>query len=74
MSIQTYLAQSGLLSAEADEVKSLVVAVEKYQSELRAAVKNADLKLQVQWQYEVPELGEGGSCSLFVNLPQNLMI
>lgn len=68
MSIQTYLAQSGLLSAEADEVKSLVVAVEKYQSELRAAVKNADLKLQVQWQYEVPELGEGGSCSLFGKL------
>lgn len=65
MSIQTYLEQSGLLPAEADEVKSLVVAVEKYQSELRAAVKNADLKLQVQWQYEVPELGEGGSCSLF---------
>lgn len=68
MSIQTYLAQSGLLSAEADEVKSLVVAVEKYQAELRAAVKNADLKLQVQWQYEVPELGEGGSCSLFGKL------
>ncbi len=68
MSIQTYLAQSGLLSAEADEVKRLVGAVEKYQSELRAAVKNADLKLQVQWQYEVPELGEGGSCSLFGKL------
>ena len=68
MSIQTYLAQSGLLSAETDQVKSLLVAVEKYQSELRAAVKNADLKLQVQWQYEVPELGEGGSCSLFGKL------
>lgn len=68
MSIQTYLAQSGLLSADADVMQKLLQAVDHYQTELAAAIKNADLKLQVQWQYEVPELGEGGSCSLFGKL------
>ncbi|WP_296299217.1 GAF domain-containing protein [Rheinheimera sp.] len=70
MSIVTYLTQSGLLPADMDAAScnSLLAAVEKYQTELKAAVKNADLKLEVQWQYQVPELGEGGSCSLFGQL------
>lgn len=70
MSILTYLTQSGLIPAGADAAsqRSLQAAVEKYLVELEAAVKNADLKLEVPWQYQVPELGEGGSCSLFGKL------
>ncbi len=62
MSIQTYLArcdvQPDTISAE------FYQQVADYQQQLNALTPAS----KVQWQFRVPELGEGGSCSLFGQL------
>jgi L-methionine (R)-S-oxide reductase len=69
MSIALYLEQSGLvaaLGAAQTNLEDFSVAVSDFQQQLQAHVAKA--KPEVQWQYQVPELGEGGACSLFGHL------
>lgn len=62
MSIQTYLARCGFDANDfsADFFQQVV----QFQQQLHALTPAA----AVQWQFRVPELGEGGSCSLFGTL------
>ena len=62
MSIQFYLSRCGF-SADAFAA-DFYQQVSHFQQQL-AALKPA---AEVQWQFQVPELGEGGSCSLFGTL------
>lgn len=62
MSIQFYLSRCGF-SADAFSA-DFYQQVSHFQQQL-AALKPA---AEVQWQFRVPELGEGGSCSLFGTL------
>ena len=64
MSPETYLSKSGINPAELPS--DFIDQVSHYQQQLRAAVSMAEIA--PQWQYQVPELGEGGSCSLFGQL------
>lgn len=76
MSIALYLEQSGLLAAfkqQQTNIEEFSAEVSNYQQQLVAHIANAIPT--VQWQYLVPELGEGGACSLFGHLaaePYNL--
>lgn len=63
LSVSDYLERSGLVGQFAD----LSTAVLAYQSALQSYLNTA-ATAQVQWQYQVPELGEGGACSLFGQL------
>lgn len=62
MSIQSYLSRSGF-SAEAFSAE-FYQHVTDFQQQLAALTPATE----VQWQFRVPELGEGGSCSLFGTL------
>lgn len=62
MSIQSYLSRCGF-SADAFSA-DFFQQVEDFQHQLAALTPAAE----VQWQFRVPELGEGGSCSLFGTL------
>jgi len=64
MSIQSYLTRCGLQPEAFDAGFYQVVA--QYQQQL-LTLPPAD---SVQWQFRVPELGEGGSCSLFGQLAE----
>lgn len=76
MSIALYLEQSGLLAVlqqQQTNIEEFSAAVSNYQQQLVAHIANSIPT--VQWQYLVPELGEGGACSLFGHLaaePYNL--
>lgn len=62
MSIQAYLASCGVPS---DTISAeFYQQVADYQQQLNALTPAST----VQWQFRVPELGEGGSCSLFGQL------
>jgi len=65
MTISNYLQQSGL--AEAVSAECLQQAL-VFQQQLQ--VWMAQAKPEIQWQYQVPELGEGGACSLFGQLAE----
>lgn len=71
MSIVRYLNLSGLLPATDTEQQALQQAVaqfvQKYQLHLQS-VQASQTAPVCQWQYQVPELGEGGACSLFGQL------
>ena len=71
MSIVRYLNLSGLLPATETQQQALVQAVagflQQYQQQLQRVQASASAPA-IQWQYQVPELGEGGSCSLFGKL------
>lgn len=63
MSINLYLEQSGLaavLQGQETAIEQAVIALKK---QLSVAAAPA-----VTWSYQVPELGEGGACSLFGQL------
>ena len=65
-----YLQRAGLVNQFAD----IESKVQQHYSALQAFL-NSTSDIKVQWQYQVPELGEGGACSLFGNLsdePYNL--
>ncbi len=69
MSIALYLEQSGLLAAlhqQQANIEEFSAVVSDFQQQLVAHI--ADSTPTVQWQYLVPELGEGGACSLFGHL------
>lgn len=62
VSIQAYLARCGVQS---DTISAeFYQQVADYQQQLNALTPASS----VQWQFRVPELGEGGSCSLFGQL------
>ena len=71
MSIVRYLNLSGLLSATETQQQALQQAVahyvQQYQQHLQS-VQASEPAPAIQWQYQVPELGEGGACSLFGQL------
>lgn len=62
MSIQSYLSRCGLAaeSLPADFSQQVLL----FQQQLRVLAPASE----IQWQFRVPELGEGGSCSLFGQL------
>ena len=62
-SASDYVARSGL----AEQFGDIAAKVEQFQRALNEYIANAELP-QLQWQYRVPELGEGGACSLFGQL------
>lgn len=64
MSLDFYLANSGVNQAELPS--DFLDQVLHYQQQLQNAV-NMD-GVEPQWHYQVPELGEGGSCSIFGQL------
>ena len=69
MSIALYLEQSGLLvtlTASNTDIEDFSAAVSRIQQQLLAHV--AQSQPTVKWQYQIPELGEGGACSLFGHL------
>jgi L-methionine (R)-S-oxide reductase len=63
LSVSDYLVRAGL----AGEFADIAAKVGQYQLELNRFISSA-AALPVQWQYKVPELGEGGACSLFGQL------
>lgn len=68
MSFESYVAQCGLSNELSALVHSVgfAEAVARHQHSLNALLQNPELSdIAVQWQFNVPELGEGGACSLF---------
>ncbi len=63
LSVSDYLFRAGL----ANEFGDIAAKVQHYQAELHRFILSA-AAVPVQWQYKVPELGEGGACSLFGQL------
>ncbi len=76
MSIALYIEQSGLLAVlntYQTNSEEFSAVVSDFQQQLLAHI--AQSTPPVQWQYQIPELGEGGACSLFGHLaaePYNL--
>lgn len=63
ISVSDYLQRSGLVAQYGDlspQVHAILVTLRSYLQCVAAP--------KVQWQYQVPELGEGGACSLFGEL------
>lgn len=66
MSIAFFMAHSGIDQAQLP--LDFGAQVSSYQEQLQQFIRSTEKDTQVQWQYQVPELGEGGSCSLFDQL------
>jgi len=64
MLIHQYLSQSGIQIQDLPSDFSTVFA--QYQGQLKNLAQASPEN--IKWQYQVPELGEGGSCSLFDQL------
>jgi len=64
MSVENYLSSSGINPAEI--TKEFHGQLAQFQKEIELHLEQAQPELH--WQYEVPELGEGGACSLFGQL------
>ena len=58
-----YIEMSGLTALYGD----ISASVASYQQQLQQFLANTTGE-EVKWQYQVPELGEGGACSLFGHL------
>jgi putative methionine-R-sulfoxide reductase with GAF domain len=68
VSVSEYLNRAGLAQHPgAVTVTAFVETVQQWQLKLQHFLLQAGAP-QVQWQYKVPELGEGGACSLFGQL------
>jgi len=67
MSIVRYLNLSGLLPATETQPQALQQAVADYLQQYQLLLQQTQAPA-IQWQYQVPELGEGGACSLFGQL------
>lgn len=65
LSLAAYLERCDVVQGAADE--AFVGRVTAYRLQLQQALQQA-AQTPVQWQFRVPELGEGGSCSLFGQL------
>ena len=70
MSIENYLAASGIDPIQfTDEFYASVARFHK-EIEVLPAHDISNEQPALHWQYQVPELGEGGTCSLFVQLAE----
>lgn len=69
MSIVRYLHLSGLLPETEVQQQALQHAVAHYIAQYQQALAKIEVP-PIQWQYQVPELGEGGACSLFGQLAE----
>ncbi|MEH8015971.1 histidine kinase [Rheinheimera muenzenbergensis] len=68
VSVSDYITRAGLTQQlGAVTETAFVEKVQQYQLNLQQFLQQAS-SVQVQWQYQVPELGEGGACSLFGQL------
>lgn len=68
MSFESYVAHCGLSAELSALVQStgFAEAVSTHQHALTSLLQSAESSdIAVQWQFKVPELGEGGACSLF---------
>lgn len=65
VSINLYLEQSGLSALLQGQETAIEQAVATLKTQLAAAATSV-----VTWSYQVPELGEGGACSLFGQLAE----
>ena len=63
VSVNLYLEQTGLAALLEGQEAAIEQAVAALKTQLAAASAPA-----VTWSYQVPELGEGGACSLFGQL------
>jgi len=73
MNIDLYLDWSGLRAASPDAFSSpgFQTAVRAQEAALQAALSPEALAAaDIRWSYRVPELGEGGACSLFGQLAE----
>ena len=66
VSVAEYIERAGL-ALNTGNVATFAEKVQQLQAELQAYLATTAAP-QVQWQYKVPELGEGGACSLFGHL------
>jgi len=66
MLIDQYIYLSGVELV--DLPSNFFSVIEDYQREL--STMNDNSHAEIKWQYQVPELGEGGSCSLFDQLSE----
>lgn len=62
--LKMYLEKSGLLHQLTVPLANFTALTEGYLQQLATAL-SANTEQEVQWHYAVPELGEGGACSLF---------
>lgn len=68
VSVTHYVERAGIKAYLGDiSLAAFAEKVQQRQTELQAYLATAALP-SVQWQYKVPELGEGGACSLFGQL------
>ena len=65
--ITGYLQQSGLIQNYADLVTDIEPLVAKHQAALSQFLLEHTVT-NLRWQYQIPELGEGGACSIFAQL------
>ena len=65
LTAHAYLEKSGLMALFGD----ISAEVQTYQQQLQQYLAHSSLSA-VAWQYQVPELGEGGACSLFGQLAE----
>ncbi|WNO61482.1 histidine kinase [Rheinheimera sp. MMS21-TC3] len=65
--VADYLQLSGLLVNYADLVKGIAPLVRQYQLAMQQFLTKHTVD-NLRWQYQVPELGEGGACSIFAQL------
>lgn len=65
MSVTLYLEQSGLSTLLQGQEPAIELALNELKNQLAASEKP-----DVTWSYQVPELGEGGACSLFGQLAE----
>ena len=64
MDVSAYIEKAALQSVGADVVEKAGTFLVQIHQALSASTADTD----IAWQYNVPELGEGGSCSLFGQL------
>src|SRR5690606_29711448 len=70
--VNTYVAKASLTTyLPAEQVNGFEALVQSWLVKLQHALSehtDTELNNAVQWQYQVPLLGEGGACSLFGEL------
>ncbi|MEO3679085.1 GAF domain-containing protein [Rheinheimera sp. FR7-31] len=69
VAVTDYLQRSGLSIQFADVAADIAAKVQRHLDALQAYIETAAVPA-LQWQYKVPELGEGGACSLFGQLSE----
>lgn len=65
--VAAYLQLSGLTANYADLVKDIEPVIRQHQLALQQFLTKHRVD-NLRWQYQIPELGEGGACSIFAQL------